>query len=208
METAMKMFFSFLLSLASIPALAGDVSHADGPSQFFYNKSLGGRADLLGANDGCVHTSAFVQAFRAVDESHLGGPTTGTGVFLRLTRQNTCSGVLELDASGGGPVEKFSLEKTAVFVRATVQVFDQVSNTHLSVQVKLVWNGFGERTESNSNVRRIQPDGYREETRFNDVSTISSAVGSVSDGTYEYAEQYQSATIFRTETKFSIFPVD
>lgn len=193
----MKRFLSLFLLLASVPALS---SAAEVISSNFRGKNA--YADF-GYVNGCIVTSAFVFATEIVDNFGPGKPNSGAGMLANVTRYNQCTGVLELSAFGSrGLLTGLVFEKESASLSTTLQVFDGVSGTYVDLSVNLVWNAFGVEDNSMSITRSVYPEGTRSTFRSIGTSTVSSAVGSISDGTYEYAGQYFSATLANTRSGF------
>lgn len=202
----MKKFFSALLLLASVlalPALAGD-STTSGNGEFTSILAESAAfATLRGGDGGCIETEVDVYASKAYRQINQEKGTTNLRVYVNsMTRRNVCTNTLEFSASGDGPVTSFAHGEGTASVAANIQVVDTVSGNSVPVWINLAWNAFGVRTDFNSEEKETYPEGFYNIRGTRYTSIVSSATGSVSDGAYEYASQYQSATWAQVKLKF------
>ncbi len=183
-------------------AHAGGTSSGSGELLTAWNEEQSASAVLSGGDGNCVVTSAniFVTRFR-------GGTSAGTsGEALRIfvfsmTRTNTCTGVLELNASGAGSVENFSFWDSGASVGALLQLTNTVTGAVVPVRIDLVWMASGEKTEYRNETTRTRPDGSWDTESNVGMSVLSSATGSVSDGAFQYALTNQGASISKNRRK-------
>ncbi|MGB3921766.1 MAG: hypothetical protein WBL19_00585 [Minisyncoccia bacterium] len=211
----MKKFFSLSLVLlfASASALAAGSTPSGGGNYISVSRLSSASATFRGGDGGCVETEANVYAERFSNKINQEIATTSTVLHVfSMTRRNVCTNTTEFSAAHWvGPITSFThvlkkntdgTVKGTASVVANIQVEDQVSGNSVPVWLNLVWNTFGVRRDNNNEVKETYPEGFYTLTTVRDTQIVSSAVGSVSDGAYEYAEQYQSATWQQAKSEF------
>ncbi len=210
-----NVFFSIVLLFASVSAFAGGTTSSGGTVYTSISNESFGYADLRGGDGGCIETETIMYATRSANRINFEKWIITTEVKIdSMVRRNTCTGVLEFSASGIGPVESFqhiaSTSKDGVVtdamasVVATVLVNDTVSGSRVPVRVSLIWTAFGVKTLLNHETKHIYPGGYWDLSALlrGSMYIESSVAGSLSDGVYEYAQTYASATWAQTNNLY------
>ncbi len=196
----MKLFLSFVLLLAPIPALAGDPAAGDLSTTFTETQEAS--ADLVGGDGGCITTSANIFVTRLRGSTSQSSPVVVRRIFVRnMTRMNTCTGALELSVNGSGPVENFFFWDSGASVGALLQLTNTVTGAVVPVRVDLVWTASGEKTDYRNETLRTRPDGtWDTESNFG-MTVLSFTTGSVTDGAFQYALTSPSAYIAKNTRK-------
>jgi hypothetical protein len=68
----------------------------------------------------------------------------------------------------------------------SIEAFDWPTGSAITLNVELTWTGSGEVTDSKYHQQYTLP-GYRVHTRFDGSARYASAVGSISNGSVEFA---------------------
>lgn len=156
---------------------------AAAPGQTFHLKFTGLTANaFFDSFQGCVETSAFVQAFNNRLKMVGGRPETTPSAFVSLFQFDNCSFTVLLSASGFAdlPAGAFQMKQNldSATLNASVDVFDSVSNTTFPVDISVSWTGSGALTVSRfHNIFRTP--GFRENFASTGVSRAAAASGSV-----------------------------
>jgi hypothetical protein len=171
---SVTVILSFVVALLILPttALAGNTSKFKGQIVDAYFNSF----------EGCIQTTVIV--FANEDTAKQGG--FESGVNLYIGQYDTCAGGAPLvDASGVASLDDAAFQAdaklTSATLNTTLDVFDNVSNAPITVDVNLIWTGVGDIGSGKSNSHYDAP-GCKYHFTSNGTFRSAQASGSVSYG--------------------------
>jgi hypothetical protein len=134
----------------------------------------------------CLDTVGDVWANDGKSTDTVTGHTTSTVMGLRIYGVNNCTGA-EIRVGGDVPLSRGQLtidnKLATATLRATVQLFDFVSDSLVDIDVDLTWTATDDGAFWNKSVNRVTyPDGSMTILRVSGASRDARASGVVSEG--------------------------
>jgi hypothetical protein len=179
-----------LLSFAAAPSItrAGQSVRFRGASAFA----------VFSSTEGCVTTDVIISASKGKSGTAPAKPETLASAFLTIFRQNTCTFETLLDISGDVQLgeKAFTGSANLARLRATIDVYERVSNTFFDMVVEMNWSGSGPLTRNKGHFHD-KSGACLVNSHFNGTQRPAVASGSISDGTTNFSVgQSTSAMLF------------
>jgi hypothetical protein len=179
-----------LLSFAVVPSTtrAGQTFHFNGESAFA----------IFSSTEGCVTTDVIISGMKGRSRTSPQKAETLASAFLTIFRQNTCTFETLLDISGDVqlPAKNFVGSVNSARLRATIDVYERVSNTFFDMVVDVNWSGRGQITRNRGHFHD-KAGNCKVTSNANGAQRPAVASGSISDGRTNYAVgQSTSAMLF------------
>jgi hypothetical protein len=138
---------------------------------------------------GCIVTDAYVSAVDGRIKTE-GSPTADSTAWVGVSMYDSCTGTLLSSASGSAVLASDALQidpkLESATLNASIEAFDWLSGSPITLDVELTWTGSGEVTSSKYHQQYTSP-GYRVHSRGDGSFRAASAVGSISNGSVEFA---------------------
>ena len=133
----------------------------------------------------CIYTDIAVfpaDNFTKEGDQHSTGPT----VFVRFHSHNTCTNETYFDGVGLFPLNRsdFTIDSQlqSAQLNTTVEVFDRVTSSNITLDIDLTWTGVGE-VESGSAKFKNNLGGCKFTSRYSGTVRQAAVSGSVTYGT-------------------------
>jgi hypothetical protein len=181
-----------LLSLVAAVAMVVSAGPVQAASETLHFSFKGLVADAFFSSTdptGCVVTEVGVGAVDGRVKTMPGGPEAQSEAFMFLSQFNTCTREQLIAADGFtvlAPADfQIDRELNAARLDTTIELFDFISGTILTVDVSVAWTGAGATFTVKDRFHQKSP-GFKINSRFSGTFREATATGMVTDGTTNF----------------------
>jgi hypothetical protein len=201
----MKTGIRFLTVLLLVLTILGEytTASAGGGTNNGHFRDLGADAYFYSTDpSGCVVTEVNLLSTQHYFQSPPGPGAEGPFVSLQVFQYNVCTGEQLISASGGTQAANIQVDRKLNWaaLSATVNVWEDVSQTYQDIYLDLTWTATGPSVHLNDHFHFKSP-GCHLMARSNGIYRPATASGSVSNGITNFTPDASSgASIYTTKS--------
>lgn len=201
MKTGIRLLTVLLLALTIIGQHT--TASAGGGTNNGHFRDLGADAYFNSTDSsGCIVTEVYLFTTQHYFQSPPGPGVEGPFLSLQIFQYDICTGEQLINASGGTEAANIQVDKKLNWatVSATVNVWEDVSQTFQDIYLDVSWTATGPSYRINDNFHFKSP-GCHMMVRSNGIFRPATGWGSVSDGTTNFTSDVSwGASIFSTRS--------